>query len=136
VKLNERSREIFRLIGRTAYVADWRADRLAHLCRACSANTLAGGRFRNVMADLEEAGLLYAPPHLGGPSADRGGGCACSCTGLLELANLAEDERHTIEALCAARGKSLAQALEEATRPLSACRIAPASSSCRSRSGR
>jgi heat-inducible transcriptional repressor len=39
--------------------------------------------------------------------------------GLLEIGRLAEDERRSIESLCAARGKSLAQALEEATSALS-----------------
>src|SRR5213076_3458791 len=39
--------------------------------------------------------------------------------GLLEIGNLAEAERHNLESLCAARGKSLAQALEEATAALS-----------------
>src|ERR1700722_12340245 len=39
--------------------------------------------------------------------------------GLLEVGNLAEEERHSIESMCAARGKSLPQALEEATLALS-----------------
>ena len=39
--------------------------------------------------------------------------------GLLEIGNLAEDERNNIESLCRARGKSLSQALEEATTALS-----------------
>jgi len=39
--------------------------------------------------------------------------------GLLEVGRLAEDERRSIESLCVARGKSLAQALEEATSALS-----------------
>ena len=39
--------------------------------------------------------------------------------GLLEIGGLAEDERRSIESLCVARGKSLPQALEEATTALS-----------------
>src|SRR4029077_4251116 len=39
--------------------------------------------------------------------------------GLLEVGRLAEDERRSIESLCLARGKSLPQALEEATTALS-----------------
>jgi heat-inducible transcriptional repressor len=39
--------------------------------------------------------------------------------GLLEIGHLADEERSSIESLCAARGKSLPQALEEATMALS-----------------
>ncbi|MGH7060744.1 MAG: HrcA family transcriptional regulator, partial [Stellaceae bacterium] len=39
--------------------------------------------------------------------------------GLLEIGRLTEDERRSLESLCVARGKSLPQALEEATSALS-----------------
>src|SRR5581483_8850935 len=39
--------------------------------------------------------------------------------GLLEIGGLSEEERRSIESLCVARGKSLSQALEEATTALS-----------------
>ena len=79
---------------------------------------LSPATIRNVMADLEEAGLLYSP-HTSAGRLPTEAGLRLFVHGLLELGNLAEDERHNIEALCAARGKSLAQALEEATSALS-----------------
>jgi heat-inducible transcriptional repressor len=70
------------------------------------------------MADLEEAGLLYSP-HTSAGRLPTEAGLRLFVNGLLEIGNLAEDERHNIETLCSARGKSLAQALEEATAALS-----------------
>jgi heat-inducible transcriptional repressor len=70
------------------------------------------------MADLEEIGLLYAP-HTSAGRLPTEAGLRLFVHGLLEIGNLAETERHNIESLCAARGKSLAQALEEATTALS-----------------
>ncbi|TMJ57954.1 MAG: hypothetical protein E6G81_11735, partial [Alphaproteobacteria bacterium] len=79
---------------------------------------LSPATIRNVMADLEEAGLLYSP-HTSAGRLPTEAGLRLFVHGLLEIGNLAEDERHNIESLCAARGKSLAQALEEATTALS-----------------
>jgi len=70
------------------------------------------------MADLEEAGLLYAP-HTSAGRLPTEAGLRLFVHGLLEVGRLAEDERRSIESLCVARGKSLSQALEEATSALS-----------------
>src|ERR1700674_133328 len=115
-ELNERSREIFRMIV-DGYVATGEPIGSRTLSRLLGQN-LSPATIRNVMADLEEAGLLYSPH----PSAGRlptEAGLRLFVHGLLEIGNLAEDERQHIESLCAARGKSLAQALEEATSALS-----------------
>jgi heat-inducible transcriptional repressor len=115
-ELNERSREIFRLIV-DGYVQTGEPIGSRTLSRLLGQN-LSPATIRNVMADLEELGLLYAP-HTSAGRLPTEAGLRLFVHGLLELGNLAEDERNNIEALCAARGKSLAQALEEATSALS-----------------
>ena len=115
-ELNERSREIFRLIV-DGYVQTGEPIGSRTLSRLLGQN-LSPATIRNVMADLEEAGLLYSP-HTSAGRLPTDAGLRLFVNGLLELGNLAEDERHNIEALCAARGRSLAQALEEATSALS-----------------
>ena len=115
-ELNERSREIFRLIV-DGYVQTGEPIGSRTLSRLLGQH-LSPATIRNVMADLEEAGLLYSP-HTSAGRLPTEAGLRLFVNGLLELGNLAEAERHNIESLCAARGKSLAQALEEATAALS-----------------
>jgi len=115
-ELNERSREIFRLIV-DGYVATGEPVGSRTLSRMLGQN-LSPATIRNVMADLEEAGLLYAP-HTSAGRLPTEAGLRLFVHGLLEIGGLAEDERRNIESLCVARGKSLAQALEEATTALS-----------------
>src|SRR5918911_5156262 len=115
-ELNERSREIFRLIV-DGYVATGEPIGSRTLSRMLGQN-LSPATIRNVMADLEEAGLLYSP-HTSAGRLPTEAGLRLFVHGLLEVGNLAENERQNIESLCAARGKSLAQALEEATAALS-----------------
>ncbi|MGD9616689.1 MAG: heat-inducible transcriptional repressor HrcA [Alphaproteobacteria bacterium] len=115
-KLNERGREIFRLIV-DGYVATGEPIGSRTLSRMLGQN-LSPATIRNVMADLEEAGLLYSP-HISAGRLPTEAGLRLFVNGLLEIGDLAEDERHNLESLCAARGKSLAQALEEAIAALS-----------------
>ncbi len=115
-ELNERSREIFRLIV-DGYVATGEPIGSRTLSRLLGQN-LSPATIRNVMADLEEAGLLYAP-HTSAGRMPTEAGLRLFVHGLLEVGRLAEDERRSIESLCAARGKSLPQALEEAISALS-----------------
>src|SRR6202011_2823069 len=115
-ELNERSREIFRVIV-DGYVATGDPVGSRTLSRRLGQN-LPPATIRNVMADLEEAGLLYAPHTSAGRLPTEAGLRLC-VHGLLEVGRLAEDERRSIESLCATRGKSLSQALEEATSALS-----------------
>jgi len=111
-ELNDRSREILRQIV-DAYLETGDPVGSRTLSRR-SALELSPATIRNVMADLEEAGLLYAP-HTSAGRLPTEAGLRLFVNGLLELGGLAEDERKAIEARCAAAGKSLAQALEEAT---------------------
>ncbi len=116
IELTERSREIFRLIV-DGYVATGEPIGSRTLSRLLGQN-LSSATIRNVMADLEEAGLLYAP-HTSAGRLPTEAGLRLFVHGLLEVGRLAEDERRNIESLCMARGKSLPQALEEAISALS-----------------
>src|SRR5271154_5631954 len=113
--LNDRSREIFRLII-DSYMETGEPIGSRTLSRRLGQN-LSPATVRNVMADLEEAGLLYAP-HTSAGRLPTAAGVRLVVHGLLEVGRLAEDERRSIESPCVARGKSLAQALEEATSAL------------------
>src|SRR5437764_7148335 len=115
-ELNQRSREIFRLIV-DSYVQSGEPVGSRTLSRLLGQN-LSPATIRNVMADLEEAGLLFSP-HTSAGRLPTEAGLRLFVHGLLEIGNLGEDERRNIESLCAARGKSLPQALEEATAALS-----------------
>src|SRR5207302_8186591 len=121
-ELNERSREIFRLIV-DGYVQTGEPIGSRTLSRLLGQH-LSPATIRNVMADLEEAGLLFAP-HTSAGRLPTEAGLRLFVHGLLEIGRLAEDERRSIESLCAARGKSLSQALEEATSALSALPLSP-----------
>ncbi|HUK08059.1 MAG TPA: heat-inducible transcriptional repressor HrcA [Stellaceae bacterium] len=114
-ELNDRSREIFRQIV-DAYVETGEPVGSRTLSRR-SALELSPATIRNVMADLEEAGLLYSP-HTSAGRLPTEAGLRLFVNGLLEVGGLSEEERAEIEARCAASGKSLAQALEEATATL------------------
>lgn len=115
-ELNQRSRDVFRLIVDT-YVATGEPVGSRTISRRLGVS-LSPATIRNVMADLEEQGLLYAPH----PSAGRiptEAGLRMFVSGILEIGALSEDERGAIEAKCNAAGRSLAEALAEATSMLS-----------------
>ena len=77
------------------------------------------------MADLEDVGLLYAP-HTSAGRLPTEAGLRLFVDGLLELGDLSAEDRASIEAHCAGAGRSVAQALEEATSDrCPACRAAP-----------
>ena len=115
-ELNDRSREIFRLIV-DAYVETGEPVGSRTLSRRGRLD-LSPATIRNVMADLEDAGLLYAP-HTSAGRLPTEAGLRLFVNGLLELGGLGDDERRNIDARCAAAGKSLAEALSEATSALS-----------------
>jgi heat-inducible transcriptional repressor len=115
-ELNERSREIFRMIV-DAYVETGEPVGSRTLSRRGGLD-LSPATIRNVMADLEEAGLLFAP-HTSAGRLPTEAGLRLFVNGLLELGGLSEEERHSIDGRLVAAGKSLSQALEEATSALS-----------------
>lgn len=114
--LNERSREIFRHIVE-AYVETGEAIGSRTISRRLGM-ALSPATIRNVMADLEEAGLLYAP-HTSAGRVPTEAGLRLFVDGLLEIGSLSQDERASIEGRCIASGRSFAGVLEEATQTLS-----------------
>jgi len=74
---------------------------------------LSPASIRNVMADLEEAGLLYAP-HTSAGRLPTDRGLRLFVDGLLEFGDLGTEEREAIAARCAANGRSMQETLAEA----------------------
>jgi heat-inducible transcriptional repressor len=79
---------------------------------------LSPATIRNVMADLEEAGLLFAP-HTSAGRLPTERGLRLFVDGLLQFGALAEEERDAIAARCAGGGRSLQDTLAEAGQMLS-----------------
>ena len=115
-EMNERSREIMRLIVE-AYTETGSAVGSRTLSRRLDL-PLSPATVRNVMADLEELGLLYSP-HTSAGRLPTEAGLRMFVDGLLEIGNLTEDERAHIESQCAATGRSSQKVLEEASDMLS-----------------
>jgi heat-inducible transcriptional repressor len=113
--LNIRSREIFRHIV-DAYVETGEPVGSRTLARRLPQN-LSPATIRNVMADLEEAGLLFAP-HTSAGRLPTDAGLRMFVDGLLEVGRLSDDERASIDAQCKTQGRSLPQVLEEASSTL------------------
>jgi heat-inducible transcriptional repressor len=115
-ELNERSREIFRKIVE-AYVATGEPIGSRTVSQRLT-QALSPATIRNVMADLEDYGLLYAP-HTSAGRLPTQAGMRLFVNGLLEVGRMAESERSQIDAQCHAAGKSMEQALSEALSALS-----------------
>lgn len=115
-ELNERSREVFRRLVE-AYVETGQPVGSRFLSRRLDGK-LSPASIRNVMADLEEAGLLYAP-HTSAGRLPTDAGLRIFVDGLLELGDLTAAERASIEGHCASAGRSLSDLLTEASSQLS-----------------
>ncbi|MGH6849351.1 MAG: heat-inducible transcriptional repressor HrcA [Methylocella sp.] len=94
-RLNERSREIFRLIV-DSYLAHGEAVGSRHVARLLPA-PLSPASVRNVMQDLEEIGLIYAP-HTSAGRLPTELGLRFFVDALLELGDVSKEERERIEA--------------------------------------
>ncbi len=116
VELNERSREIFRRVVE-AFVETGEPVGSRTISRRLGVQ-LSPATIRNVMADLEEAGLLYAP-HTSAGRLPTEAGLRMFVDGLLEIGSLTEDERRSIDGQCAAVGRSLPEVLEQVSATLS-----------------
>ena len=111
-KLNERSRAILRQIIET-YLMTGEPVGSRNLSRSLPM-TLSPASIRNVMSDLEHAGLIFAP-HTSAGRLPTDSGLRLFVDGLLEVGHLTAEERRTIEAQIAARqAKSIDQVLSEA----------------------
>jgi heat-inducible transcriptional repressor len=109
--LNDRSRQIFRLIV-DAYLNGGDPVGSRTVSRQLGLN-LSPATIRNVMADLEDAGLLYAPHTSAGrlPTAQ---GLRLYIDGLMEIGNLTAEEQAEIESRCLATGQTVTQMMEQA----------------------
>lgn len=115
-ELNKRSREIFRHIVES-FVETGEPVGSRTLARRIDL-ALSPATVRNVMADLEEAGLLFSP-HTSAGRLPTEAGLRLFVDGLLEVGDLTEDERRDIESRCAGTGLSIEELLEDATTALS-----------------
>ena len=115
-ELSERSRAIFRQIVET-YLNTGEPVGSRTVSRQPGIE-LSPASVRNVMADLEEAGLLSAP-HTSAGRMPTQLGLRLFVDGLLEVGNLTAEERSSIEAQCAGTDRSLEQMLTETTTALS-----------------
>jgi heat-inducible transcriptional repressor len=79
---------------------------------------LSPATIRNVMADLTEAGLLFAP-HTSAGRLPTDRGLRLFVDGLLQFGELRDEERETIGAALLARGRSLQDTLADASTMLS-----------------
>ena len=111
-ELNDRSRQVFREIV-SAYLEGGTPTGSRTLSRRL-VDPLSPATIRNVMADLEDMGLLYAP-HTSAGRLPTDAGLRLYVDGLLEVGDLTEDERASIEGPCAAAGKTVNEAISLAT---------------------
>jgi len=115
-QLNQRSSEVLRQII-DAYLETGEAVGSRTLSRNLGME-ISPATIRNVMADLQDSGLLFSP-HASAGRIPTDAGLRLFVDGLLEVGHLTETERQTIEVQCAAEGRSVQQTLSEATRVLS-----------------
>ena len=94
-RLDQRSRDIFRLIVES-YLGKGEPVSSRNLSRQLP-TALSPASVRNVMSDLEDLGLIYAP-HTSAGRLPTHTGLRLFIDGLLELGDLTEDERAQIEA--------------------------------------
>ncbi|MDR6952608.1 heat-inducible transcriptional repressor [Ancylobacter sp. 3268] len=117
-KLDERSREIFRQIVES-YLATGEPAGSRNISRLIPM-TLSPASVRNVMADLEAAGLIFAP-HTSAGRLPTERGLRFFVDSLLEIGDVSEEERNAIEAQvkAAARAQTVEGVLAEASNMLS-----------------
>jgi heat-inducible transcriptional repressor len=117
-QLNERSREIFRQIVES-YLATGEPVGSRNLSRILPM-TLSPASVRNVMSDLEHLGLVYAP-HTSAGRLPTELGLRFFVDALMQIGDLTEEDRRTIEAQVAGsgQGKSMEAVLTEASGLLS-----------------
>jgi heat-inducible transcriptional repressor len=114
--LNERSRDVLRRLVE-AYMETGQPVGSRTLSRKLTV-PLSPATIRNVMADLEDAGLLFAP-HTSAGRLPTQLGLRLYVDGLLELGALTAAERASIDGKCQAAGRTLEELLSEASETLS-----------------
>ena len=114
--LGERPREVFRHLVE-AFLASGEPVGSRTLSQRLPLS-LSPASIRNVMADLEAMGLLYAP-HTSAGRAPTERGLRLFVDGMLEVGDLGTDERREIEARVIASGRGMEDTLTQATQALS-----------------
>jgi len=114
--LNERSSAIFQHIVE-AYLDTGDPVGSRTLSRA-EAISVSPATIRNVMSDLEEAGLLSAP-HTSAGRIPTDLGLRLFVDGMMEIGNLTKAERESIKGKCAVTGRNMENVLGDATKALS-----------------
>ena len=115
-QLNERSREIFRQIVES-YLATGEPVGSRNISRLITM-PLSPASVRNVMSDLEQLGLVYAP-HTSAGRLPTELGLRFFIDALMEIGDVSEGERRDMEAKLAGTGKSMDAVLNEASGMLS-----------------
>ena len=115
-ELNARSREVLRVVV-DAFLETGEPIGSRTLSKRLS-SLLSPATIRNVMADLEDAGLLYAP-HTSAGRLPTDAGLRLFVDGLLEVGNLTDDDRQTLVRQCAGSSHNVEGLLERATETLS-----------------
>jgi heat-inducible transcriptional repressor len=111
-QLNDRSREIFRQIVES-YLATGEPVGSRNLSRIIPM-TLSPASVRNVMQDLEQLGLIYAP-HTSAGRLPTELGLRFFVDALMQIGDLSEPDRVAIEGQVAAAGKTVENVLTEAS---------------------
>jgi heat-inducible transcriptional repressor len=115
-QMSERSREIFRQIVES-YLATGEPVGSRNVSRLLQVS-LSAASVRNVMSDLEHLGLIYAP-HTSAGRLPTEVGLRFFVDALMQVGDLNERDRRSIEAQIAATGKSLENVLTQASGLLS-----------------
>src|SRR6202047_1794625 len=115
-KLNDRSPDIFRQIVES-YLATGEPVGSRNISRLIT-TPLSPASVRNVMSDLEQLGLVYAP-HISAGRLPTELGLRFFVDALMEIGDLGEADRREMEARFAAAGKSIDAVLNEASGMLS-----------------
>src|SRR3954463_13356678 len=115
-QINDRSREIFRQIVES-YLATGEPVGSRNISRLIQV-PLSPASVRNVMSDLEQLGLIYAP-HTSAGRLPTELGLRFFVDALMEIGDLSEDDRRAMEAKVAASGQSMEAVLNEASGMLS-----------------
>ena len=115
-QLNDRSRDIFRQIVES-YLATGEPVGSRNLSRLIS-TPLSPASVRNVMSDLEQLGLIYAP-HTSAGRLPTEMGLRFFVDALMEIGDVSAEDRKAMEAKVAAAGRSMEAVLNEASGMLS-----------------
>src|SRR5262249_13273371 len=115
-QLSERSRDIFRQIVES-YLATGEPVGSRNISRLIT-TPLSPASVRNVMSDLEQLGLIYAP-HTSAGRLPTEMGLRFFVDALMEIGDLTEADRREMEAKVAMAGKSMEAVLSEASGMLS-----------------